>query len=136
MADANGNVHVVPGDRIPGIPLNQGKLGLYYMPTPEWTVGADMAVVGRQYLVGDDGNQNTKLPGYWLVNLHASYQVTNNVQLFGLINNLFNKRYALFGTYFDPTSVANVQLPIVLTDHRTEVLGPPLAVYGGIRITF
>ncbi len=49
MADANGNVHVAPGNRIPGIPLNQGKLGLYYMPTPEWTVGADMAVVGPQY---------------------------------------------------------------------------------------
>lgn len=136
MADANGNVHVVPGDRIPGIPLNQGKLGLYYMPTPEWTIGADTAVVGRQYLVGDNANQNTKLPGYWLVNLHASYQVTKNVQLFGLIDNLFNKRYALFGTYFDPASVANVQLPIVLTDHRTEVLGPPLAVYGGLRVTF
>jgi len=24
----------------------------------------------------------------------------------------------------------------VLTDHRTEVLGAPLSVYGGIRITF
>ena len=61
-----------------------------------------MAVVGRRYFVGDNANQNPKLPGYWLVNLHASYQVTKNVQVFGLINNLFNKRYALFGTYFDP----------------------------------
>src|SRR5215813_14572868 len=136
MADANGNVHVVPGDRIPGIPLNQGKLGLYYMPTPEWTIGADIAAVAPSFFVGDHANQNTRLPGYWQVTLHASYQTTKNVELFGLINNLFNKRYALFGTYFDPTSVANVQLPIVLTDHRTEVLGPPLAVYGGIRITF
>jgi len=58
------------------------------------------------------------------------------VQLFGLINNLFNRRYALFGTYFDPQSVANVGLPIVLTDRRTEVLGAPLSAYGGIRITF
>ncbi len=27
MADAAGNVHVVPGDRIPGIPLNQASSG-------------------------------------------------------------------------------------------------------------
>jgi iron complex outermembrane receptor protein len=76
------------------------------------------------------------LPGYWLVNLHASYQLTKEVQIFGLVNNLFNRRYALFGTYFNPEDVANVGLPVVLTDHRTEVLGPPLAAYGGIRITF
>ena len=70
----------------------------------------------------------------WL--LHASYQATKKVQFFGLINNLFNRRYALFGTYFDPQSVTNVGLPIVLTDRRTEVLGAPLGVYGGVRITF
>jgi iron complex outermembrane receptor protein len=136
MADAEGNVRVVPGKRIPGLPLNQGKLGAYFMPTPQWTLGADLAVVGSRYLVGDDANQNPKLPGYWLVDLHASYQLSKELQIFGLINNLFNRRYALFGTYFDPQSVANAGLPVVLTDHRTEVLGPPLAVYAGIRVTF
>ena len=136
MADANGNIHVVPGNRIPGIPLSQGKLGIYFTPTPQWTLGGDIAVVGSRYFVGDDANQNAKLPGYWVANLRVTYQVTPEVQIFGLVNNLFNQRYALFGTYFDPTSVANAGLPIVLTDHRTEVLGPPFAIYGGIRITF
>jgi iron complex outermembrane recepter protein len=136
MANENGNVHVVSGNRIPRLPLNQGRLGVYFSPMPQWTLGADMAVVGSRYLVGDDANQNPELPGYWLANLHASYQLTEKVQIFGLINNLFNKRYALFGTYFDPQDVANVALPTVLTDYRTEVLGPPLAIYGGIRVTF
>lgn len=136
MADANGNVHVVPGNQIPGIPLNQGKFGIYFTPIPQWTLGADMAVVGSRYFVGDDANQNPKLPGYWLVNLHASYQLTKEMQIFGLVNNLFNKRYALFGTFFNPQNVANVAPPILLTDHRTEVPGPPLAIYGGIRVTF
>jgi iron complex outermembrane receptor protein len=95
-----------------------------------------MAIVGSRYFVGDDANQNPKLPGYWFVNLHASYQLTKEVQIFGLINNVFNQRNALFGTFFDPNDVANVGLPVALTDHRTEVLGPPLSVYGGIRITF
>jgi len=137
VADANGNVHVVPGDRIPGLPLNQGKLGIYFSPTPQWTIGADMAVVGSRYFVGDDANQNPKLPGYWVVNLQTTYQLTRQIQLFGVINNLFNRQYALFGTFFDPTDVANVRgLPTVLTDPRTEVLGAPFAAYGGVRITF
>ncbi len=137
MADANGNVLVSPGKRIPGIPLNQGKFGVEFMPTPQWTLGADFSVVGSSFFVGDDANQNSKLPGYWLANLHASYQLNEHIQLYGLINNLFDKRYALFGTYFQPSDVANVTgLPVALTDPRSEVLGAPLSVFGGIRITF
>jgi iron complex outermembrane receptor protein len=68
--------------------------------------------------------------------LHASYQLTKEVQIFGLINNVFNQRVGLFGTFFDPSDVANVRPAITLTDNRTEVLGAPLSVYAGIRITF
>jgi iron complex outermembrane recepter protein len=92
--------------------------------------------VSSRRFIGDDANQNAELAGYWLVNLHASYQITRRVQIFGLVNNLFDKRYALFGTYFDPAGVAKAGLPIVLNDRRTEVLGPPSALYGGIRVTF
>jgi iron complex outermembrane recepter protein len=136
LADQNGNVHVTPGKHIPGLPQHQAKFGVDFMPTPQWKLGADLLLVGSRYFVGDDANQNSKLPGYWLVNLHASYQITKELQVFGLINNLFDRRYALFGTYFDPSAVAAAGLPVTLRDRRTEVLGQPLAIYGGIRITF
>ena len=136
LADANGNVHVLPGKSIPGIPLHQAKFGFDFMPTPQWKLGADAVAVGSRFFFGDDANQNKKLPGYWLLNLHTSYQVTKEVQVFLLLNNAFDRRYALFGTFFDPRASANVGLPIVLTDHRSEVLGQPLSVYGGIRVTF
>ena len=136
LADANGNVHVTPGKRIPGIPLHQGKLGATFDPVPRWTLGVDLAAVGSRYFVGDDANQNPKLPAYWVVNLNTSYRLTDNIQVVGIINNLFDKRYALFGTYFDPTNVKNVGLPVTLTDNRTEVLGAPFAVYGGVRVRF
>jgi outer membrane receptor protein involved in Fe transport len=42
-----------------------------------------------------------KLPLYWVANLHASYQLDEHVQFFGLINNLFNNRNATFGTFFN-----------------------------------
>ena len=91
-ADADGNVHVTPGNHIPGIPQHQFKAGAEYAVTPEWKVGADFVAVGSQYFVGDDANQNAKLPAYWVVNLHTSYQISKNVQVFGLVNNLFNQQ--------------------------------------------
>ena len=136
FADADGNVRVVPGKNIPGLPQHQGKFGLDYKVTSAFTVGGDVAVVGGRYFVGDDANQNAKLPGYWVLNVHTSYDFTKNVQIFALANNLLDKRYALFGAFFDPQGVANAGLPIALTDHRTEVFGPPISAYGGIRVRF
>src|SRR5262249_29154495 len=40
-ADANGNIHVTPGDHIPMIPLNQVKGGMDYAVTSAWKVGWD-----------------------------------------------------------------------------------------------
>jgi iron complex outermembrane receptor protein len=133
MADANGNILVMPGDHIPGIPQHQFKAGADYIVTPAWKVGADFAAVGSQYFVGDDANQNDKLPAYWYVNLHSSYQISKEVQVFALVNNLFNNKFATYGTYFDPSSVLNA-IPTVLTDHRTITPAQPLAFYAGMRI--
>jgi iron complex outermembrane receptor protein len=136
FADADGNVHVTPGKRIPGIPQHQAKLGVDYRVTPAWKVGGDVAVVGSQYFVGDDANQNGQLAGYWVTNVRSSYEITSNVEVFALVNNLLDKRYALFGTFFNPQGVANAGLPIALTDPRTEALGQPRSIYGGVRVRF
>ena len=101
FANADGNVFVRPGDHIPGIPRHQVKFGGDYAFTPKFKVGADVIVVGAQYFVGDFANQNPQLPLYWVANLHASYQMDEHVQFFGLINNLFNNRNATYGTFFD-----------------------------------
>jgi iron complex outermembrane recepter protein len=58
--------------------------------------------VGSRYLVHDDTNVNPKVPAYAVLNLHASYQLTPDVVLFGLINNALNKHYYLAGTRFHP----------------------------------
>jgi iron complex outermembrane receptor protein len=89
FADANGNIFVVPGDHIPGIPDFRFKLGGEYQITNPWKFGADLNVIGSQWLVGDQSNQNPKLPAYWVVNLHSSYKITENVEVFGLVRNLF-----------------------------------------------
>ncbi len=131
-ADANGNIFVVPGDHLTGIPDFRFKLGAEYRITDPWKLGADLNVVGSQYLVGDESNQNPRIPAYWVVNLHSSYQISKNFEVFGLVKNLFNQRYYVYGTFFDTTSFPYLNL----TDPRTFVPGVPFAAYVGARATF
>ena len=137
-ADANGNILVHPGDHIPGIPRQQLKVGGDYAFTPKFKAGFDVLIVGSQYYVGDDSNQNPQLPMYWVANLHASYQITNNVQVFGLINNLFNNHYATYGTFFDQTTDGQFAGNPVnfVSDPRTITPAQPIAFYGGVKVIF
>jgi iron complex outermembrane receptor protein len=132
-ADANGNISVVPEKRIPGIPLHQLKASIEYAATPDWKIGGNLTAVGSQYYVGDDGNQNPKLPAYWFVNLYTSYQLTKEIQLFALLNNVFDRHFSTYGTYFQVDSVANA-ISTPLTDPRTQTPAQPLSVYAGARI--
>jgi iron complex outermembrane receptor protein len=134
------NVNVVPGDHIPGIPAHRFKAGAEYAITDAWKLGADLNVVGSQYLIHDDSNLNPKVPAYWVVNMHTSYQLTKNVEIFGLVQNLFNQRYYSAGTFFN-TGGFNNSTPgganlFTFNDPRTFLPGMPLAIYGGIRATF
>jgi iron complex outermembrane recepter protein len=131
FADANGNISVVPGDHLTGIPDFRFKLGAEYQVTNPWKVGADLNVIGSQWIVGDESNQNPKVPAYWVVNLHSSYKITENVEVFGLVRNLFDQHYYVFGTFFDVTSFPYLNL----TDPRTFVPGIPFAAYLGVRGT-
>ncbi len=137
FANAEGNIFVTPGDHIPGIPRHLVKFGGDYALTPQFKLGADVLVAGAQYLIGDDSNLNPKLPLYWVMNLRAYYQLTENVQFFGLINNLFNNRNATFGTFFDTQTSAQLATPIPFT-HNPRTLTPlqPISLYGGVKVTF
>jgi iron complex outermembrane receptor protein len=129
FADADGKIFVVPGNHIPAVPSYRFKAGTDYKITDAWKLGADINMIGNQYLVGDQANQNPKVPAYWTVNLHSSYQVTKNIEVFGLVRNLFNRRYYTFGTFFQTDSFPYLGL----TDPRTFLPGAPLAVYAGLR---
>jgi iron complex outermembrane recepter protein len=132
FADVNGNIYVVPGDHLTGIPDFRLKAGAEYRISEPWKLGADIDVVGSQWLVGDESNQNPKVPAYWTVNLHSSYQLTKNVELFGLVRNLFNQHYYVYGTFFETDSFPYLNL----TDPRTFVPGIPFAAYAGARASF
>ena len=135
FADASGNIHVVPGDHLPGIPRNRLKLDVDYAITDRWTVGGNLLVESGQYFFGDASNQNPKLGGFYVVNLRCSYRIIGNVELFALVENLFDNKYATFGIYGDATATP---LPGVAkpTDPRFISVAAPRSVYGGIRMKF
>jgi iron complex outermembrane receptor protein len=135
FADANGNIFVTLGDHIPGIPRHQVKFGGDIAVTPKFKLGADVLVAGAQYFVGDGANQNPKLPLYWVANLHASYQMDEHVQFFGLINNIFNNRNATYGAFFNNGTDAPLA-QAVRNDPRTVTSLQPVSFYGGVKVTF
>jgi|HubBroStandDraft_1064217.scaffolds.fasta_scaffold00038_3 iron complex outermembrane receptor protein len=142
FADAAGNIPVKPGDLLPGIPRHRLKLGLDYHIQPEWVVGATLTVVGDEFYRGDESNQLAPLPGYAVTNLHSTYQITPELQLFGLIDNVFNAQYANFGVLGDPTGVGAPGIPAGAVtngpgvDNRFQSPAPPLALFGGVRVKF
>jgi len=134
-ADANGNTTVQPGDRLPGIPANQLKFGVYWNVTDEWTVGAIGVAASSSYLVGDAANLTPPLPGYFTLNLGTAYQVTKDVQLFAWVENVTNARYYTFGT-FSPTSSVYIAQDPGATNPRSYSPAAPIGCFAGARVTF
>ncbi len=134
-ADANGNILVQPGDRLPGIPNNLFKLGVDYKVTDAWTIGGTAIAAAGQFLFGDEANLTAPTPPYFVLNLHSSYQVTRNLQLFGLIENAFNATYYTYGTFSPTSSVPIIQAPGA-TNPRSYSPAAPIAVTVGVRATF
>ena len=136
-ADANGDIYVSAGDRLPSIPHQRLKLLADYELTPEVKIGADVTIVGSQYFAGDDSNQFAQLPAYWVADLDASYQVTKTVQLYAKVDNVFDNRYSTYGSFFDTTSVPNFASGgNPFTDPRSLSPAKPRAIYAGMRATF
>jgi len=137
FADANGHIHVVPGDQIPAIPRHRVKAGFDYFVTDAFKVGADVVYVSSQYLVGDESNQAPKLPDYTVFNVHASYQINKSLQIYGKIDNLFDNRYATYGTFFDTAALPNfANGGAAFTDARSLSPARPRSFYAGLKMTF
>jgi iron complex outermembrane receptor protein len=134
-ADNNGDVTVTAGRHIPLNPTNNLRAGADMDVMDGISLGGELAFTGSQYFDGDPSNLNTQLPSTVVVNLRAAWQIDDRWQLFGVVDNLFDNRDALYGSYFDPSGSTGLVTP-VLTDPRTLTLRQPVSFQMGVKLKF
>ncbi len=127
-----GSILVTPGANLTSVPRHRFKAGIDFAVTPLWKVGADFHYSSGPWIRGDEINLAGRLPPYGILNLRTSYQLGPNVQFYGLLENVTNTRSRTFGTFFDTNDVAF----LAFNNPRMVSLGPPLGVYGGVKITY
>ena len=132
-ANANGNIEVQPGDQIPLTPRHRLTLQAEYAVTRRWKFGSDARYVSGQYLIGDESNQEPKLPAYTVVDLHSSYQLTHGLRVFAEVDNLFDRTYYTYGTF---TQLDGLPPNFNLSDPRTYSPSPGRVFSAGIHLGF
>ncbi|MDB6088698.1 MAG: hypothetical protein JWN85_1482 [Gammaproteobacteria bacterium] len=132
-ADAYGNIHVHSGNRIALTPRNRLTVGVDYTPVRQWKIGADVRYSSSVYLSGDQSNQEPQLPSFTVVSFHSSYQVSTALQVFGGVNNAFDKTYSTFGSF---TDFAGLPPNLNLSNPRSYSPSPPRTYFGGVRLSF
>ena len=135
-ADANGQIHIVPGDRIPGIPANRGTIDLSYKLTERLLLGTTAVLQSSQYRFGDEANLTKPVGGYAVFNVYASYKLTPRLTVFAMVDNVTNRSYQTYGGFGPVADVPWNFVPGGVTDPRTANPGRPIAGYGGVKMTF
>ncbi len=133
--DVNGNITVQRGNQLPGVPRQVLKLGLDVDITDAWHFGGDGQLQSGQYLTGDEANLTPRLPGYFVMNLHSSYDITPRLQAFVSAMNVLDRRYYTFGTFAPTNSVYLVQDPSA-SNPRSYSLAAPIGFFGGVKLRF
>ncbi|MGH8226679.1 MAG: TonB-dependent receptor, partial [Steroidobacteraceae bacterium] len=153
-ANADGNVEVRPGDRIPLIPRHTGRLILDYDVTPAWNIGANVIVSSGAFLHGNENNANVaggtngegayvigsgEVGGYTVVNLDSTYHVTSALDVFLRLDNLFDRNYATAGFLtddsFTPSGAFRTD-PADWTNENSVSPAQPRAAWVGVRLHF
>ena len=150
-----GSIDIVPGDRIPLIPVHTVKAFMDVRATTRLSVDLDLVGVSSSYARGNENNEHVPLPPYYLgpgtapgyvvLNLGARYRLTPRVELLAQVDNLLNRKYVT-AAQLGPTaftaggSVATQPLPPIGGEFPVPQAtffapGPPTLIWTGVRLT-
>jgi outer membrane receptor protein involved in Fe transport len=155
QADANGNILVQPGDRLPLVPLHTGRLVLDYDFDAHLNIGATVVFASSSYLHGNENNANVAgtinvpsgeyiagtgtIPSYATLNFNATYKVDRYLELFARMTNALNKDYYTAGfltqNVYNPNGAFRAN-PDDWTNENAVVPGAPREIWGGVRLKF
>ena len=157
QADANGNILVQPGDRIPLVPEHTGRLMLDYEFNKHLDLGATLIITSGSYLHGDENNANVAgttnipsgafispqgtgwIPSYAELNFNGTYRFNKNLEIFGRVTNALNKDYYTAGFLTQDVYTPNGTLianPNNWINEDAVVPGAPREIWGGVRLRF
>ncbi len=156
-ADANGNIVVQPGDRIPLVPQHNGRLILDYRCGRHLDLGANLIVVSGSYLHGNENNANVAgtldaasgayisptgtgwIPSYVLLNFTGTYRLKKGVAIFARLVNVLDKQYYTAGFLtqdaYNPNGTLRAN-PNDWTNENGVIPGAPRAIWAGVRVRF
>jgi len=168
-------IQVNPGDRIPGMPLHNLNATVNLHLTQKWEFGVTMVAHSSSYVRGNENNGHTQgaynyteqsnltgdgyvliqgrqfkdagtVPGYAIFNLKSRYEVFKGFSVFGMINNIFDRRYASAGRLgvnpFSPSELGAIGPSgwnYNSNDWQSSTLigpGAPRAFWGGFEYRF
>jgi iron complex outermembrane receptor protein len=136
-ADANGDIAVSPGDRIPGIPRQRLNALAGAGVTERLGAAANVVAASRQYARGNENNADPAgvVAGYALLNLGLDYRLEKGWRLFAKITNVLDRRYATAGAlrqnFFPGGALAS---PGAQTDETFVAPGAPRGIWVGIEL--
>lgn len=151
-----GTIEISPGNRIPLTPRHMVKAYADVQLTPKFVVDLGMVGISRSFARGNENNQHKPdgryylsegtSPGYAVVNLGARYNLHARVQVFGQVNNLFDRTYysggqlghsgfTATGSFVArPFAAVNGEFPLQGVTFYAP--GAPRGAWGGLRFRF
>lgn len=132
--NSEGQLEVQPGDRLAGIPRHSFKTGVGIAVTSAWDVAVETIVSSSRVFLGDEGNDQVPVDGYGVANFRSSYRLTDTVELFARVNNLFDTDYETFGLLAEVEVELN-EVPNA-GDPRFLSPGAPRSGFAGVRVQF
>jgi len=92
------NLDLQQGNRVPRLPVDQWSMLVSYQPIDPVRINLEGRYVGSRF---NDANNRQSMRAFDVWNVFASYDVTNRVQTYLRVDNIFDEKYEevlLFGT--------------------------------------
>lgn len=116
-----GANHVTPGSIMPLVPFDQLKTGFAARLPHAVRVGLDARWIGKQYLRGDEGNEQMQLESYFVLGVRAGHR-WRNWDVSGVATNVLGNHAAIFGTFNENATTGELERFLTPLNARTFIL--------------
>jgi outer membrane receptor protein involved in Fe transport len=143
-----GEIEIRPGNRIPGLPQHSLKLAADWQASAELSLGLQLRAFSGQFVRGNENNQHRadgvafngpgRIGGFAVVDMTGAWKIGKQVELFGKIANLLDRRYASSGLLGENAFDASGALLPPGSRPQELFVGPgaPRAAWAGLRMNF